>query len=150
MSKYHLAEFNVALLQAPIDDPMMADFVVLLAPVNALADAAPGFVWRLQGPKGDSTTFRMYGDEPVLVNMSVWEDIQPLMDYVYRASHLDVMRQKATWFEKTEGASYALWWIPAGEIPTPEEGKARLEYLKANGPSQYAFTFPKPFPAPVE
>ncbi len=72
---YHLAQINVARLVAPLDDPKIAEFVSQLEPINALADQAPGFVWRLKSESGNATDIA-YNDDPfVIVNMSVWVTI---------------------------------------------------------------------------
>src|SRR5689334_6665099 len=141
MPEYHLAQINIARMRAPLADPLMADFVAQLAPINALADQSPGFVWRLQSEGGDATAFRPYGDAPILVNMSVWESVEYLRAYVYRSAHTGVMRGRKQWFEKFDGAYYALWWVPAGHRPTVEEGRARLDHLREHGETAYAFSF---------
>jgi hypothetical protein len=150
MPEYHLAQFNIARMRAPLTDPLMADFVAQLAPINALADRSPGFVWRLQSEGGDATNIRLYGDEPILVNMSVWESVEALRDYVYRSAHIGPLRDRKQWFDKFEGAYYALWWVPAGYHPTAEEGKARLDHLRQHGETPHAFSFHKLFPPPIE
>lgn len=122
MPEYHLAEINIARMRAPLSDPLMAGFVAQLAPVNALADQSPGFVWRLQSEGGDATGIRPYGDAPLLVNMSVWESVEHLRAYVYHSAHTGVLRDRAQWFEKMDGAYYALWWVPKGVHPTAGEG----------------------------
>ncbi len=125
----------------PLDDPRMGGFVAQLEALNALADAAPGFVWRLRGAHGDSTDIRGFDDPLILVNMSVWESIAALQDYAYRSAHAGAVRDRKSWFGRYEGPYYALWWVPAGHVPSVEEGKARLELLAKNGPSPDAFWF---------
>ena len=129
-----------------MDGPVMAGFKAALEPINALADEAPGFVWRLQTEDGDATAIRPYRDERMMVNMSVWESIEALRAFVYTSSHTSVMRNRKRWFEKLE-TYLALWWVPAGHAPTIEEAKERLEHLKRRGPTPYAFTFRVSFPA---
>ncbi len=150
MSKYHIAQINIGRILAPIVDPLMADFVSQLPPVNALADASPGFVWRLQTESGDATSIRVYEDEMVAINMSVWESVDTLREYVYKSTHNGVLRDRKRWFEKFDGPYYALWWIPTGHIPSAEEGKQRLEYLREYGDTSYAFSFKNIFPEPVK
>lgn len=147
---FHLAQFNIARMRAPLDDPMMADFVAQLDYINSVADRAEGFVWRMQTDEGDSTAIRAYGDEPIIVNMSVWKSLESLHDYVYRSDHLAPMRRRKEWFLKSEGPNLVLWWIPVSEIPTVWEGKARLAHLAAHGPTPHAFTFRQYFPPPGE
>jgi hypothetical protein len=141
----HLAQVNVARMRAPIDDPLLADFVARLDEVNALADAAPGFVWRLQTDAGDATAIRAYDDDRILFNLSVWRSLDDLKAFVYRTIHNDVMRQRATWFERATEPYAAMWWIPVGHIPTVAEAKERLELLRRDGPGPEAFTFRRSF-----
>ena len=110
----HLAQVNIARMKAPLEDPLMAGFVARLDDINALADRSPGFVWRLQTDAGDATYLRPYGDDRILVNLSVWQTIEDLQAYVYRSAHAEVLRQRHDWFERFEGAYVALWWVPAG------------------------------------
>ncbi|MGH3679661.1 MAG: DUF3291 domain-containing protein [Natronosporangium sp.] len=146
---HHLAELNVARLRAPLDGPELAGFVAQLDKINALADAAPGFVWRLRDSDGDNATaLRPYDDGMVIVNMSVWESLDALWDYVYRTVHLDLMRHRREWFHRMADHHLVLWWLPAGELPTLAEGIDRLERLRKDGPGRYAFTFRQPVPPP--
>ena len=133
---------------APIDSPQLADFVAGLEPVNALADAAPGFVWRLQTDDGDATAIRPYDDERVMVNMSVWESLDTLKAFVHGDEHIAYLRRRREWFERMDEAIVALWWVPAGHVPTVAEAKDRLALLERVGPSPAAFTFRTAFPAP--
>ena len=146
---YHIAQVNIARMIAPLDSPLMADFVALLDSVNALADASPGFVWRLQGEEGNATYLRPYDDDAILFNLSVWESIEQLKAYVYREDHGAVFRRRREWFAPFDGPNVALWWVPAGHIPTVGEAKQRLEYLRAHGEGPHAFSFRRTF-APAE
>ncbi|MFE5792093.1 DUF3291 domain-containing protein [Streptomyces sp. NPDC056503] len=138
---HHLAELNVATLRHPLDDPRMTPFVEMLDPVNAAADGAPGFVWRLVEDGTPDATGLRPADEDVIVNLSVWESREALWDFTYRSGHLEVMRQRRAWFERHVEAHMALWWVPAGHRPTVEEALERLAHLRAHGPSPRAFTF---------
>jgi len=150
MATWQLAQINVGRLIAPLDDPRVAEFVAGLDPVNALADAAPGFVWRLQSASGNATDYA-YNDDPfMIVNMSVWESLESLRDFVYRGDHMAVFRKRRDWFEKLDRPAYCLWWIPAGHIPTIAEGRDRLEHYGQHGSTPYSFWFSQPFPAPAE
>jgi hypothetical protein len=142
---YHIAQVNIGRMRAPLDQPEMAGFVARLAELNALADGSPGFVWRLQTEAGDATYLRPYDDERILFNLSVWESIEQLRDYVYRSAHREMIRQRSQWFEKLESMHQALWWISAGHIPSIEEAKQRLEYLRQHGETAHAFTFKQSF-----
>jgi hypothetical protein len=145
---YHLAQINIGRLIAPIDDPLIAEFVAQLAPINALADRSPGFVWRLQSDSGNATDIPFSDDPFVIVNMSVWASPAALRDYVYRSQHMQVLRDRAKWFEKMDKPHYCLWWIPAGHIPTVAEGRERIEHYQLHGSTQYTFWFSKLFPRP--
>lgn len=149
MSGYHLAQINVGRFLYLRDDPANADFMNALDPVNAQADAAPGFIWRLVGSGNDATELVPDESDPqLLVNMSVWRDVETLGAFVYRnADHLAFMRRRKEWFEKIE-IFQALWWVPAGHIPSVDEGMARVAMLRDHGPSADAFTFRQTFAAP--
>ena len=148
MRPFQLAQVNIALPRKPLDTPLLAQFVAQLDPVNDRADAADGFVWRLQTEDGDATAIRGFDDDRVVVNMSVWESLQDLRAFVYEdPAHLAVMRRRREWFERIE-VFMVLWWVPAGQRPTVAEAEARLGLLRAVGPSPEAFTFRRHFPAP--
>ncbi|HEY4334222.1 MAG TPA: CoA transferase [Ilumatobacteraceae bacterium] len=145
----HLAQLNIARLRQPMDHPDSADFAAGLDPINALADAAPGFVWRLQTDDGDATALRPHEDPDVIVNLTVWEDAESLNDFVFRTVHSGFLRRRNEWFEPTEGPRVVAWWIEEGHEPTVEEAFDRLAHLSTHGPSEHAFTVTRPFPSPV-
>lgn len=145
----HLAQINIARALAALDDPLMAGFVARLDDVNALAEASPGFVWRLKTETGDATDIQAFDDPRILVNMSVWQTPEQLKDFVFRSTHVEVMRQRKSWFERSADVNTALWWIAVGHIPTVEEAKERLEYLRRHGESEFAFTFASLFTPPA-
>jgi hypothetical protein len=146
---WQLAQVNIGRLRAPVDDPLIADFVAGLDRINALADQTPGFVWRLQTEDGNATAIRPDTDDELLaINMSVWESIEALADYVYRSEHVTFMRRRREWFERFSGVYLALWWIPAGTIPTVVEAMDRIAHLDRRGPTPTAFTFRQLFGPP--
>lgn len=147
-SPWHLAQVNIGRIRAPLSDPALAGFVAELEPVNALADRSPGFVWRLKTEDGDATAIRPYDDESILINLSVWENLEDLKSFVYRTHHVEVMRQREKWFERLETYFVALWWIHTGTPPTVAEAKVRLDYLREHGESAFAFSFKKTFLPP--
>jgi hypothetical protein len=149
MSSYELAEVNIALARDELDSPLLSDFMAALDPVNARADAAPGFVWRMQNTDGDATGIRGFGGDPkLIINMSVWQSLSALREFAYRDPvHLQVMRQRRKWFEHLE-FYMVLWWVPAGHRPSVEEAEDRLECLRQNGPTPAAFTFRTSFAHP--
>jgi uncharacterized protein DUF3291 len=151
MTGFHLAQLNVAIPRAPLTDPVMAGFVAGLPVLNAIADAAPGFVWRLVDDGGaDATGLRPFGGD-IMVNMSVWESVEALRAYTYRVpEHLEALRRRREFFAHEGLANHlALWWIPAGTIPTLAEARERLAHLDAHGPTAVAFTLRTAFPAPA-
>jgi hypothetical protein len=145
MAAQHLAQVNIATLRFPLHGPELAGFVAELEPVNALADASPGFVWRLQTEDGDATAIRPFADDRIMVNLSVWESFEALRAFVYATRHLEVMRHRRRWFSRMADPYLALWWVPAGTVPTVAEAKRRLELLARHGPGPDAFTFRAPF-----
>ena len=148
MSPAHLAQLNIARLRWPVDHPLARPFVEQLDAVNALAEATPGFVWRLQAEGGAGSSYvRAHEDPRVIVNLTVWTSIEAFREFTYRGAHAAVMRRRREWFERMEGPTYAMWWVAAGTVPTVEEGLARLGELRERGPSPRAFTIAAPFPA---
>jgi hypothetical protein len=148
MSRYELAQLNIGIIKGPMDSPIMADFAAGLDRINALAECSTGFVWRLQTEEGDATSIRPFKDENMLVNVSVWRDVESLSKYVYNSAHVELMRRRKEWFERMEDAFLVLWWVPAGHRPNISEAIARLDMLRANGPTADAFTFRTAFPPP--
>ncbi len=148
MAKYHLAQINIAKARDAMDSETMKGFVDRLDEINTLADKASGFIWRLQTADGDATSIQAFEDPTLIVNMSVWEDIDSLRNYVYKSIHVELVRDRDAWFSKMLQAHQALWWVPAGHTPCVEEGKNRLQHIEENGPTEHAFTFAKSFAAP--
>jgi hypothetical protein len=148
VSIYELAQVNIGIIKGPMDSPIMADFAANLERINALAERSPGFVWRLQSAEGDATAIRPFENENILINMSVWRDVESLKKYVYDSDHVELMRRRREWFERMADAFLALWWIPKGHHPSVAEAIARLELLRAKGPTAEAFTFRQAFAAP--
>jgi heme-degrading monooxygenase HmoA len=147
---YQIAQLNIAKMKFPLDDPRMKDFADALDSVNAIADSSEGFVWRLQTDDGNATSVRAYDDESLLVNVSVWESVEDLKAFVAGREHLSIMRRRQEWFEPTGAPYVVLWWIPRGHTPTVEEAAARLDHLRENGASSYAFDFSNRYDADVE
>ena len=149
MAHYHLAQLNIGIPRGPLDGPVMKEFMDSLDSVNAVADAAPGFVWRLQTDDGNATALRAFDDDRLMLNMSVWESLEDLRAFVYSSpAHLDVLRRRREWFEEMAELFVVLWWVEAGHIPTIGEAEERLTLLRAIGPSPDAFTFRRHFAPP--
>ncbi len=148
MANFQLAQINVAQAVADMNSETMTGFVSRLDEINALADHAPGFVWRLQSDEGDATSINVFDDDLMLINMSVWNSLESLKAFVYRTVHVELIQGREAWFGKLGKAHQALWWVPAGHIPCEDEGKEKLAYIREHGPSQTAFTFGNSFPKP--
>lgn len=147
MSAYELAQLNIAVMKEPLESPGMADFVANLDRINALAEASPGFIWRLQTDDGNATAMRPVGED-TLINVSSWRDVESLSKYVYESAHVEVMRRRKEWFERMREAHVVLWWVRRGHRPTVAEAIAKLELLRSKGPTAEAFTFGRVFPPP--
>ena len=146
---WHIAQINVSLPLEPLESQRLAPFVAALDPVNAVGEAAPGFVWRLQTEDGNATAVRVFDDDRLIVNLTVWESVEALGEFVFRSSaHLEVLRRRRQWFAAPTQAMTPLWWIPAGTVPTVAEAEQRLRHLREHGPTPYAFTFREPYPSP--
>src|SRR3954470_12985033 len=153
---FQLAEVNIARLLQPLDHEQLADFVANLGPVNAIAEGFEGFVWRLKDDVTDDATsieaFRWDTADSagVIINMSVWVDLEHLLTFVYEPTHREVLRRRREWFHQVRDATTACWWVPAGHEPTPDEAEDRVLHLRAHGPTPYAFTLREHFPAPID
>ena len=148
--QYHLAQLNVARLLAPLDSPLIKEFVDGLEPVNALAERSPGFVWRLKDADNDTaaTSYRPFDDDMIIINMSVWEDLDHLKNFVFNTVHTEYMKKRKQWFERMRDAYVVMWWVPAGHQPDIAEAMARLKFLRNKGDTEKAFSFRKVFDPP--
>ncbi len=139
----HVAQINIGTMLARTDDPLVAEFMDNLERINADADRAPGFVWRLQTDEGNATSIHAFADPLTLLNMSVWESVDALKEYVYRTEHVEFFRRRAEWFVP-DAKRVALWWGNPGEIPAIDDAIRRVEFLERRGPTPYAFAFGRP------
>jgi hypothetical protein len=146
---YELAQLNIGRILAALDSPQLAGFVGGLEHVNAVAEAAPGFIWRLKDEESDdATSFRIFEDDWIIVNMSVWQSPEALRAFVYDDEHRSYLRRRREWFENLGEAVTVLWWVPAGHRPTIAQARERLEHLRKHGVAEYAFGLSDSFPAP--
>ena len=151
MTRHHLAEVNVGRLLAPVDDPRIDDFRNNLDRINALADAQPGFIWRLKGEGNNATDIQPDADDPLqAINASVWESPEHLAAFAYRTGHREFVRRRLEWFHPATQPILAMWWVPAGHTPDLAECLARLAHLREHGPPPFAFDFKHRFEAPAE
>ncbi|PMG31684.1 hypothetical protein BCU97_21575 [Vibrio splendidus] len=142
-----LAQLNIALAKYPLDAPEIKEFVDNLELVNGIAESSEGFVWRLKDESGDATNIQAFDDPNMIVNMSVWDSVDSLKNFMFRTHHRDFMRRKGDWFHRLPEDTYVLWWIEEDHTPTLEEAIARLERLREIGDTPYAFTFKTNFTA---
>ena len=136
-----LAQANIARMLYPRDDPRMAGFFDQIDAINAHADASPGFVWRLQTAEGDATSIRVFDDDELIFNMSVWESVEALRDFTYRSAHALPFKNRQSWFEPSQRPMNVLWWVAVGHQPDAEEAEERFRILWKAGPSAEGFTF---------
>jgi len=147
---FHLAQINIAkMVGVDINDPVMSSFVSQLDEVNAIAEGSPGFVWRLKGEGNSATDLNPFGDNQVIVNMSVWKSMEDLRAFMYSGRHAEVMRRRKEWFVNFGQPYTAFWYVVAGHEPTVAEAIARLRHLQQHGPTPYAFDFKSSFAPPV-
>lgn len=149
---FQIAQCNVGRALEPLDHPDMVEFVAALEPINAIADTSPGFVWRLQDEDGQSSSYvDIPGNEDplLLINYSIWEDIDSLLHFVNRTGHVAYLRRRREWFEKIDSPTSVAWWVSAGTIPDVGEAYRRVLHLQEHGPTEEAFPLTKPFPAPA-
>jgi len=137
----YVAQFNISIEKAPLDHPSMKDFVDSLARVNQSADDSEGFVWRLHDETGNATAMRVFDDQRIIFNLSVWKSIELLKRFVFDNQHMSVLKRRREWFETNAKRSYVLWWISEDHRPSIEEAKTRLFHLQEKGPTPFAFTF---------
>ena len=142
-----LAQLNIATALAPLDSPQLADFVDNLDRINHVAEQSSGFIWRLKDDTGNATDIQAFDNPLTIVNMSVWQDADALKNFMFKTDHLSFMKRKTQWFEKSQQATYVLWWIDAEHRPTITEAKEKLAYLQTHGESQAAFSFKQLYPA---
>ena len=143
--EHYLAQVNIGKILAPMDSPVMAEFAANLNSINALAENSEGFIWRLKDDNNNATSFKVFDDDFLLINMSVWKDAESLAAFVYKSSHVDYVKRRKEWFEKMEQMYMALWYVPATHTPTPAEAIERLDYLRQHGETPFAFSFKKRF-----
>ena len=149
MNNYQLSQINVARIKGVnINDPVMTEFVDNLEKINGLAENSRGFVWRLKDDSNSSVYLKVYDDEQVIINISVWEDIESLENFVYKTFHTDLLKRRKEWFQKFGSAHIAMWWIESGKYPSVEESINRLEYLQKNGASEIVFDFRNKYDCP--
>jgi hypothetical protein len=139
---FHLAELNVGRLIAPTDDPRVAEFMAALDRINGMGKRMPGFVWMMVGsgaPGTGNTEAKIAGDPQYVSNLTVWEDVASLEQFVWNTVHRQFYERRHDWFEVLGAMHFVMWWVPAGHQPTLDEALARLAHLRAHGDTDHAF-----------
>jgi hypothetical protein len=138
----HLAELNVGRLIAETDDPRVAEFMGALDQINGLGKRMPGFVWMMEGsgePNTGNTDTKIDGDPRYVANLTVWENVATLENFVFNTLHRRFYERRQEWFEVLGEMHFVMWWVPEGHRPSMEEALERLEHLKTHGDSDHAF-----------
>jgi hypothetical protein len=149
MNHYKIAEINVARMKwVNINDPMMKEFVENLDKVNSIAEMSEGFIWRLKDDNNNATSLNPFDDEQIIINVSVWENLEKLENFMYKTFHSEFLKRRKEWFQQYGKAHTALWWVQHGHFPTLQEAIANLDYLQKNGPTQKVFDLKNKFPPP--
>ena len=143
--EFYLAQINIAKMLAPINSPVMADFVANLDSINALAETSEGFVWRLKDESNNATAIKIFDDDFLIINMSVWKNINALFQFVYKSNHIEIFKRRKEWFEKMEEMHMAQWYVQAGHLPTVADAVERLNCLRNHGETPFSFSFKKKF-----
>ena len=146
--KYQLAQVNIGRTKGLPDSEVMQGFMAALDEINALAEATPGFIWRLQSDSGNAMDIRAFDDPYLAINLSVWRDVESLFGYTYQSAHTDFLKRRKEWFEPFDSAHACLWWVPAGRRPTMAEAKERLDHFDKHGSSVFSFSFRESYSAP--
>ena len=137
-----LAELNVGRLIAETDDPRVAEFMNALDQINGLGKRMPGFVWMMEGsgePNTGNTDTKIDGDPRYVANLTVWENVETLENFVFNTLHRRFYERRREWFEVLGEMHFVMWWVPEGHRPSLEEALERLEHLKTHGDSDHAF-----------
>lgn len=147
----YLAQFNIAWMKFPYDDPRFDPFKAWLKSLHALANADPDFVWRYEGERDNDGYIKPYPEQPlVLGNLSIWRNFRSLKEFTFTDGHLEIMRHKRDWFEPPDDRPYSvMWWMVEKDVgfycDPLTAAKKRLEILKTFGPGPAAFTFKNPW-----
>lgn len=143
---YQLAQLNIAKFKRPAGHHSNDSFVNNIDRINAVAERQPGFVWRYTGDAGWAFSDSDTEDLDIIVNMSVWTDLDSLVSFVYKnEEHVSFLKRRKEWFSVLD-VHLVHWWIKQGEFPSIVDARRRLNLLKKAGATAEAFTFKTPFP----
>ena len=135
----HIAQLNIGRPLHALDDRRMAGFMDNLDRVNALAERSSGFVWRLKDESNNATALRPFDDPNMLVNMSVWENVEALERFVWATVHKVFYNRKTEWFAPAAKPHFVMWPVEEGHRPSLDEAMARLDHLTNHGDTDFAF-----------
>lgn len=139
---YGIAHISLLHLKYSLDDPRMRTLLKNLNRINQIASLSHGFIWRLENEKGYTI---LDDNNSIMVNLSVWADIDDLLNFTYRSEHMDLFRRKNDWIQPYDKENYVLWWINRTDIPSVEIGLKRFKFLSIHGNTPFAFTFQSQF-----
>lgn len=145
--EYYLAQLNIAKMKFPLNDPQMADFVNNLDRINGIAESAEGFIWRLKDEQNNATSIKIYNDDFLIVNMSVWKDIDSLFQFTYQTAHVEIFKRRKEWFEKMAEMHMCMWYTSPNYLPSVQDAQERLDHLRNHGETPFSFSFKKRFTA---
>ena len=138
----HLAELNIDRLLAPTDDPRVPEFMNALDLINGMGKRMPGFVWMMEGsgePGTGNTETKIGGDPQFVSNLTVWESVETLENFVWNTVHRQFYERREEWFEVMDKMHFVMWWIEPGHEPTLDEALERRDLLNRIGDSEEAF-----------
>ncbi|TNE92997.1 MAG: DUF3291 domain-containing protein [Rhodobacteraceae bacterium] len=139
---YHLAELNIGRLVAEPGDPRVEAFMKALDAVNAIGKRSDGFVWMMEGsgePGTGNTETKIGGDPCFVSNLTVWESVETLENFVWNTVHRQFYARREEWFEVLDKMHFVMWWIEPGHKPALDEALERLDLLNRIGDSEEAF-----------
>ncbi len=152
-----LAFVTLGLLNEPMGHPATQGFMDRIGAAYGAADTSNGFVTRserdldtLSHKWGDVIAPKCYApqNDPLMMpsTLSIWEDLESVAAYAYHGAHGEALSKRKDWFAKVGLPIYAAWWVDEStETLNRQDAANRIDYLHANGPSPFAFTFSQPF-----
>lgn len=137
-----IGQMNIAVALDALDSPKLAEFMENLDRINALAEASPGFIWRLKDDSGNATAIPILQDPKAVLNVSVWQSVDDLYAFSFQTDHQAFVKRRREWFQPSKKITMALWSLEDSKtMPTVDEAFARLTHLQVNGPSSFAFNW---------
>ncbi len=114
--------------------------------LNRLGEKSKGFIWHLIVDHAiNHEIIQLDDDAYTPVNLSVWDTIDDLYDYVYKTTHGEMLLRKADWLAKMQQMRTAIWYVAPDHLPSIKEACERMAMLQKEGETPLAFTFKKRF-----